>query len=96
MALFAVENSQQTQVTFLGKYFDGPLVIILLISFGVGILSTFLAMLPGIVLRTLELSKCKSRTTELSLKVEALEKQLADRETPGKKEIDHEQIHHNA
>lgn len=32
MAYFAVENSQQTQVTFLGWYFDAPLVIILLLS----------------------------------------------------------------
>ncbi|PKN12373.1 MAG: hypothetical protein CVU69_07770 [Deltaproteobacteria bacterium HGW-Deltaproteobacteria-4] len=36
MAYFAVENSQQTQVSFLGWYFDAPLVIILLLSFGAG------------------------------------------------------------
>lgn len=32
MAFFAVQNSQQTQVTFQGWYFDAPLAFVLLLT----------------------------------------------------------------
>jgi uncharacterized integral membrane protein len=68
MAFFAVQNSQHTVVTFLGWYFDGPLVIVLLLTFGVGVVTTFLAMFPGSLRKSMEISKLKSR-------LETLEKQ---------------------
>jgi uncharacterized integral membrane protein len=61
MAFFAVQNSQQTQVTFFGWYFDGPLVVILLFTFGTGVITTVLAMLPGSLHKSIEISKLKSR-----------------------------------
>jgi uncharacterized integral membrane protein len=73
MAFFAVQNSQHTQVTFLGWYFDGPLVIILLITFGAGVMTALLAMLPGTLRKSREISKLKSRITDYSSRVEALE-----------------------
>jgi uncharacterized integral membrane protein len=76
MAYFAVENSQQTQVTFLGWYFDAPLVIILLISFGAGALATFLATLPGSFRKSMEISKLKARLTVDAAKIEELEKEI--------------------
>ena len=60
MALFAVQNAQQVQVTFLGWYFDGPLVIVLLLTFGIGVLAAFLSMFPGVVKRSREIAKLKS------------------------------------
>ena len=75
MAYFAVENSQQTQVSFLGWYFDAPLVIILLLSFGAGVIATFLASLPGSFRKSREISKLKARLTENTAKIEALEKE---------------------
>ncbi len=93
MALFAVQNSQQTQVTFLGKYFDGPLVIVLLITFAVGVLSMFFAMLPASFRKSMEISKLKSRLTVLSSNIKTLEKQQTDREDHYKKEIRHENTH---
>lgn len=75
MAYFAVENSQQTQVSFLGWYFDAPLVIILLLSFGVGVIATFLAILPGSFRKSREISKMKARLTADASKIEALEKE---------------------
>ena len=59
MAFFAVQNSQHTQVTFMGWYFDAPLVIVLLLAFGVGALTAFLALLPASVRKSLEISKLK-------------------------------------
>ena len=76
MAYFAVENSQQTQVSFLGWYFDAPLVIILLLSFGAGVVATFLATLPGSFRKSMEISKLKARTTVDASKIAALEKEL--------------------
>ncbi len=74
MAFFAVQNSQSGQVTFLGWYFNGPMVIILLLSFGAGVIATFLAMLPGSLRKSLEISKLKSSLSEQSAKVEKFEK----------------------
>lgn len=74
MAFFAVQNSQPAKVTFMGWYFDSPLVIILLLTYGVGAVSAFLAMLPGTLRKSIELSKLKSRLTECTAKVASLEK----------------------
>lgn len=76
MAYFAVENSQQTQVTFLGWYFDAPLVIILLLSFAAGAIATFLATLPGSFRKSMEISKLKTQMTVDAAKIAALEKEL--------------------
>ncbi|GFE60634.1 lipopolysaccharide assembly LapA domain-containing protein [Geobacter sp. AOG2] len=78
MAFFAIQNAQTAQVTFLGWYFNGSLVIILLMSFGAGVLATFLAMLPGSVRKSMEISKLKSRVIEYSSKLEACENKRVD------------------
>ena len=75
MAYFAVENSQQTQVSFLGWYFDAPLVIILLISFAAGAIATFLATLHGSFSKSREISKLKAQATVDASKIAALEKE---------------------
>ena len=90
MALFAVQNSQPAQVNFMGKYFDGPLVIILLITFAVGALTMIFAMLPGSLRKSIEISKQKSRVSALLSKIETLEKQQTDRD---KMEIGNGNIH---
>jgi uncharacterized integral membrane protein len=88
MAYFAVENSQQTQVKFLGWYFDAPLVIILLISFGAGAIATFLATLPGSFRKSMEISKLKARVTVDAAKIEALEKEKQLNAAPKKEPND--------
>lgn len=85
MAFFAVQNSQYTQVTFLGWYFDGPLVIILLITFGTGALTSFLALLPGSVRKSIEISKLKSKLAECSTHRAALEKSQQTKESQPQK-----------
>jgi len=82
MAFFAVQNSQLAQVTFLGWYFDGPLVIILLLTFGTGVITTLLAMLPGSLRKSIENSKLKSRIAEYSAKDGALEKEQQSSDSP--------------
>lgn len=90
MAFFAVQNSQQTHVTFLGWYFDGPLVIVLLISFAVGALSALLIMLPGSLQKSIEISKLKSQLSKCSHKIESLEKISESRAQNPIKEAAHE------
>jgi uncharacterized integral membrane protein len=77
MAFFAVQNSQHTQVTFLGWSFDGPLVIILLLTFGTGVITTLLAMLPGSLRKSIEISKLNSRVAENLSKLEAIKNTTA-------------------
>jgi uncharacterized integral membrane protein len=78
MAFFAVQNAQHTQVSFLGWYFDGPLVIILLLTFGAGALTSFLAMFPGSLRKSIEISKLKTRLTECSAKLTVFEQKETD------------------
>jgi len=76
MAFFATQNSQATKVTFLKWYFDGPLVVVLLLTFAVGALAALLATLPGAVSKKLEVSRLKARLSESGRKIEQLEKQV--------------------
>lgn len=84
MAFFAVQNSQPTQVTFMGWYFNESLVIILLLSFGAGVLATLLAMLPGSLRKSMEIARLKSQVLECSSKLHDLEK-THDSVTPATK-----------
>lgn len=90
MAFFATANSQQTQVTFLGWYFTAPLVIILLLTFGTGVLATLLAMIPGSVRKSMEISKLKSSVADHSAKLGVLEKKQMDKEPTHEKGMGHE------
>lgn len=75
MAFFAVQNAQHTQVTFMSWYFDGPLVIVLLLSFGAGVLTTLLALLPGSLSKSVEMSKLKSSLADCMTKQKLQETQ---------------------
>lgn len=90
MAVFAVQNAQTTQVTFLKWYFDGSLVIVLIFTFGAGVLTAFLAMLPGSVRKSIEISKLTSRLAGKQIKIESLEEQL-QQGTTQEKEPNHDQ-----
>lgn len=45
---FSLQNSQAVQVQFLFWRFEGALVFVLLLTFAVGLLTMFLAALPGL------------------------------------------------
>jgi len=90
MAFFAVQNSQHTQVTFMGWYYDAPLVIVLLLAFGVGVLSALLAILPGSFRKTIEISKLKTTSAGNLAKLEELERQQKIKESEQKKGDRHE------
>ena len=77
MAFFAVQNSQQAQVSFLGWHFDGPLIIVLLLSFTAGAVAAFLAVLPGGLRKSMEIKKLKASLLESTRKNETLEKTSA-------------------
>lgn len=47
VAIFALQNSQVVQVGFLLWRFEGPLVIVLLVTFAAGILTGWLAAIPS-------------------------------------------------
>ena len=78
MAFFAAQNAQHAQVTFMSWYFDAPLVIILIISFGAGVLAAFLAMIPGSMSKSLKISKLNAIIAEKNSTLEAFEKQLRE------------------
>lgn len=47
-ACFALQNAQLIRVDFLGWEFEGPLVLILLVTFAAGILAGWLAAIPSV------------------------------------------------
>ena len=67
-------------------YFDGPLVIILLITFGAGIITTFLAMIPGSIRKSRDISKLNSLLAEYSSKLSTLERQQRAEESQHEKQ----------
>lgn len=58
-ALFAVQNSQSTQISFLQWHFNGPLVVVLLITFLSGVITALLVTIPGSISKTMEISRLK-------------------------------------
>jgi|GEM_PF-4145353 hypothetical protein len=59
----------------MGWYFDGPLVIVLLLSFATGAIAAFLTILPGTVRKSLEISKLKTRLLACEHKLALQEQQ---------------------
>jgi uncharacterized integral membrane protein len=59
-AFFAVQNSQESTVTFMGWYFEAPLVIVLLITFAAGALTAMLLMFPASLKKSLEIKRLKA------------------------------------
>lgn len=64
-ALFAVQNAQHTQVSFLAWYFEAPLVMLLLLTFAAGAAAGFLVTLPSGFRKTLEIKRLKSKLQAL-------------------------------
>jgi uncharacterized integral membrane protein len=58
-ALFALQNAQATQVTFFAWTYEGPLVMVLLVTFAAGILAGWLAALPSVWRRTRAIKELK-------------------------------------
>ena len=47
--VFSLQNAQPVKVTFLYWSFEGSLVIILLLTFLVGVIAAFIASIPGYI-----------------------------------------------
>jgi len=59
-AFFAVQNSQVSRVSFLGWYFEAPLVMILLLTFSAGAVTAMLMLWPATLRKTLEIRRLRS------------------------------------
>lgn len=57
MVTFSLQNAQTVQVHFLGWYFEGALVLVLLMSFAMGALTMYLASLPARFARNRQLAE---------------------------------------
>ena len=53
--IFSIQNAQKVQVVFLAWFFEGPLVVVLLITFIAGALVAWLTSIPARVRRHREL-----------------------------------------
>ncbi|GEM_PF-1396311 len=69
---FALQNAQTVQVQFLGWYFEGPLVIALLITFGAGAASMYLMALPGRISARRKLSDLRRQLDDAHRETERL------------------------
>jgi uncharacterized integral membrane protein len=65
VALFSVQNSQPVKVTFLQWYFEGSLVIVLLLTFVAGLVTACLFSIPAHFRKARELAECRHRVKEL-------------------------------
>jgi lipopolysaccharide assembly protein A len=65
VALFSVQNAQPVKVSFLKWYFEGSLVIVLLLTFAAGLVSAALFAIPARFRKARELADCRSRVRQL-------------------------------
>jgi putative membrane protein len=63
--IFALENPTFVTVTFLGYPAQGSLALFILLAVGFGLLIGILVMLPGVVKRSVGLSKHRKQISEL-------------------------------
>lgn len=59
--IFSIQNAQKVQVAFLAWFFEGPLVVVLLITFSAGALVVWLTSIPGRLRRHREIETCRHR-----------------------------------
>lgn len=79
---FALQNAQSVQVQFLGWYFEGPLVITLLITFGVGAASMYMMALPGQIAARHKLSDLRRQLDDAHREAERLRAGKAEGDKP--------------
>jgi uncharacterized integral membrane protein len=65
-AIFALQNSQVIQVGFFLWRFEGPLVIVLLMTFAAGILAGWLAAIPSSWKKSRQLAELKRELRQKS------------------------------
>jgi uncharacterized integral membrane protein len=75
--VFALQNAVQISISFLLWKVDGSLALVLLVTFALGCLVSFLVLTPAMVRRRRAVSQQQKKIAEL-------EKQLADREQPAR------------
>ena len=76
VALFSLQNAQPVQVSFINWYFQGSLVVVLLLAFGAGLASGALLSVPGRFKKSRELADCRKQ-------LKASEKNRSAREPQG-------------
>jgi len=65
VALFSVQNAHTVKVNFLQWYFEGSLVIALLLTFVAGLVAAYLFSIPARFRKSRELADCRHRVREL-------------------------------
>ena len=74
IAIFAIQNSGEAVVKFIGWQFQGSLVVMILISTAVGVVMAVLLSLPGTF-------RQRTRPREQAQRIGELEQQLRDLES---------------
>ncbi len=74
IAIFAIQNSGEAVVKFVGWQFHSSLVVVILVSTAVGVIMAVLLSLPGTF-------RLRSRLKEQAQRMVELEQQLQDRES---------------
>ncbi|MEW6456750.1 MAG: LapA family protein [Acidobacteriota bacterium] len=71
--IFAIQNSEIIGIRFLIWKFKGSLALILLISFGLGIITSLLASIPSVL-------KNKKKISNLQHRIQEMENQLPEKQ----------------
>jgi uncharacterized integral membrane protein len=66
-AFFALQNSQPARIAFFGWGYEGPLVMVLLVTFAAGILAGWLAAIPSTWKKSRELAGLKRELRQQDL-----------------------------
>jgi uncharacterized integral membrane protein len=65
-AIFALQNAQVTRVAFFAWVYEGPQVLVLLVTFAAGILAGWLAALPSVWQRSRTIGQLRRELNQSS------------------------------
>lgn len=82
MVTFSLQNAQTVQVHFLGWYFEGALVLVLLMSFAMGALTMYLASLPARFAHRRQLAEYRHKLDTCNRSLDRLRSEAADEKPP--------------
>lgn len=74
VAIFAVQNSTVVSLSFFNYHFESSLVVVVLLSFALGIISGIVYMLPSLLKKHIQISGLKKELTAKEVIKEKTEK----------------------
>jgi len=80
--LFVIQNTGVVTLTFLGWQFEGSLALLVLVSLGIGIVISMLAIIPSTISASLQIARLEKHNKKLAQELEERQQMLTAANQP--------------